>query len=122
MVSVNVAEFVLTVFTTVVPKLKLFADTFRAEPVPLKETICGLPKSESLIDRVSWRGPALVGVSTTLIRQVEVAGIVAPQVVLLTAKSGLLKLKPVRVIGVLPKLLIVSVWATLVLPTAMGVR
>jgi len=52
-----------------------------AVPVPLSDTVCGLPRALSLMDNTAVRVPAAWGVNLTLMVQVNPAPRVAPQVV-----------------------------------------
>ena len=54
----------LVVPNAYVAKVLLVGDAFNPLPVPLRATTCGLEGSESLIDRVSFRGPDTLGCST----------------------------------------------------------
>ena len=67
-----------------------------ATPVPVSETVCGLPLALSVTESVPFRTPRAVGVNVTLIVQVfdpavidRVAGLIgqAPAPVLVSAKS-----------------------------------
>src|SRR5882762_9349479 len=59
-----------------------------APPVPVSDTVCGLPEALSVMLRVPGRVPLAVGVKVTLTVQLEFAATLAPQL-LVCAKSPL---------------------------------
>jgi hypothetical protein len=86
-VSVVVPTFVsVTVFAAVVvptvtePKLKLVGESFAVVPVPLSETVCGLPDALSVTLKAALRVPLAVGLKVTLIVQLALAASELPQV------------------------------------------
>jgi hypothetical protein len=86
-VNVVVPTFVsVTVFAAVVvptvtePKLKLAGESFAVVPVPLSETVCGLPDALSVTLRVALRVPLAVGLKVTLIVQLALTANELPQV------------------------------------------
>jgi len=79
-VSVVVPTFVsVTVLAAVVvptvtePKLKLVGESFAVVPVPLSETVCGLPDALSVTLKAALRVPLAVGLKVTLIVQLALA-------------------------------------------------
>jgi hypothetical protein len=54
-------------------------DVWVVIPVPLKETVCGLPDALSVKESVPLRLPEAVGVKVTLIVQLAAEASVAPQ-------------------------------------------
>ena len=92
-------------------------------PVPVRLTVCVLPGTPLLLSvmvRVPLRVPGAVGVKVNLISQVPLAatGVPVLQVVPLasTAKSPAAAM-PVKVRGVVPSLVTVTVFAPLVVPS-----
>jgi hypothetical protein len=66
------------------PKLKLVGENVTPAapadaPIPLRETVCGLPAALSVTESVPLALPAALGVNVTLIVQELVAASVAPQ-------------------------------------------
>ena len=101
------------------------APSWRSVPVPINETICGLPGTLSLILSVAVRVPLAPGVKVTPIVQLVFAARVAPQVLALTVKSA--ALLPVRVtllivIEAFPELVNVTAWAVLVVLTSWAIK
>jgi hypothetical protein len=91
-----------------------------AVPVPLRETVCGLPGALSVTERVPLRLPVALGVKVTLTVQLAPAANELPQV-LVSAKSPALVpviAMPVMLKVVVPTLVRVTVFAGLVVPTA----
>ena len=94
----------LVVPTVVLPNVKLLGlivaiGAAGAVPVPVKETVWGLPEALSVNDSVPDLAPVAVGVNVTVTVQVAFAAKVAPQVVV-RAKS------PVAVIEVIFKVVL----------------
>ena len=85
-----------------------------AVPVPVRETVWGVPEALSEIVTAPVRAPAAVGVKVTLMAQLAPAASDAPQL-LLWAKSPLAAM-PVIVRAALPVLLRVKDCGLLVLP------
>src|ERR1700758_3714370 len=78
---VSVTVFVGVVVPTVTePKLKLVAESFAVVPVPLRETVCGLPAALSVTLRAALREPLAGGLKETLIVQLALAASELPQV------------------------------------------
>jgi hypothetical protein len=115
----------LVVFTVWLAKVRLAGDSVTAgvppalAPVPVRETVCGLPVALSVIETFAVREPAAVGVNVKLTVQLALAFTLPPQV-LVSAKSPLL----VPVIAILeresaavPLLVSVTFCATLVVFT-----
>jgi hypothetical protein len=83
-----------------------------ATPVPVNETICGLPLALSVTEMEPVRDPAAVGVKVTEIVQVPAAATEVPQVFAwLKSPLGAMLL---IVKGAVPVLVSVTVWAALV--------
>ena len=79
--------------TVWLPKVRLVGESAAdglpaAAPVPVSETVCGLPVALSLIETFAVRVPAAVGVNVTLMVQLALAFTLLPQV-LVAAKSPL---------------------------------
>src|SRR5260370_10349541 len=85
----------LVVFTVWLAKVKLVGDRVTAgvplplAPVPVSETVCGLPVALSVKETLAVREPAAVGVKGTPMVQVALAFTLLPQA-LVSAKSPLL--------------------------------
>ena len=90
-IAVIVSEVVpalvsVTVFAALVtpiacePKFKLVGESFAVVPVPLRETVCGLPAALSVTLRAALREPLAVGLNVTLIVQLAPAASELPQV------------------------------------------
>jgi hypothetical protein len=81
------------VFTVTLPKAseegETFATVLELDPVPVSETVWGLPVALSVIETLAVRVPAAVGVNVTLMLHVALAFTLLPQV-LVWAKSPLL--------------------------------
>lgn len=86
-------------------------------PVPLSDTLCGLPAALSVMLSEPVREPIWVGVKVTLILQFLPAARVLPQVEELTAKSPVVPI-PLMSSVPLPVLASVTVLAAEVLPTS----
>ena len=74
---------VLVVLMSWFPKLRLVVPpklTVGAVPVPVRETVCGLPEALSAMDTDALRLPVAVGLKATLIVQLAPAATLAPQV------------------------------------------
>ena len=69
------------------PNPRLAGLSFTTVPVPLSETVCGLPGALSVIDKVAVRGPPCVGLKVTLMVQ-GVPGATEPLQVLVWWKSA----------------------------------
>jgi hypothetical protein len=71
----------LVVFTTWLPKFKLFGENVTSGdvPLPVRETVCGLPAASSLTESVPFALPTVSGVKVTLIVQELPAARVEPQ-------------------------------------------
>jgi hypothetical protein len=106
--------------TAVVLKLRELADSVTgAVPVPVRLTICGLLIALSAKLRVPVAPPSAVGVKVTPTVQVAPAAILVPHVLLAMAKGLPVEMEiPVSVSAVLSLLVIVTVFAMLVPPTA----
>ena len=99
-------------------KLKLAAESVTgALPVPLRPTVCGLFKASSVTVSVPVADPTAVGENVTPIVQLAPAAMLAPQVLLATAKPELVrKLEKFRV--TFSRFVKVTVLAALMFPTA----
>jgi hypothetical protein len=118
---VNVTDLVeLVEPTAVVLKLKELADSVTgALPVPARLTVCGLLIALSAKLRVPVTAPSAAGVKVTPIVQLAPAAMLSPQVLLAMAKELPAEMEmPVSESAVLSLLVTVTVFATLVLPTA----
>ena len=118
---VRVTVLVELVFPTVtVPKLSELAENVTgAVPVPLRLTVCGLLIALSAKVSVPVAAPAAAGVKLTPTVQLAPAAMPAPQVLLEMAKGPPAGTEmPVNVRAVLRRLVTVTVFAALVLPTA----
>jgi hypothetical protein len=93
--------------TVWLPKLKLVGEkeAAGAVPVPLSETLCGLPVALSVTVTVPFAAPATVGVKVTLIVHFASEASVAPQVFV----SAKLALAAIAEIVRLPLPVLVSV-------------
>ena len=91
LVNVNVAFEASMVPSRTVSKVKLVADTFNAEgvpvPVPVSLTTCGLPPPSSVKLMVADLEPAAVGVNVATSEQLAPGATVAPQLFDWIAKS-----------------------------------
>jgi len=90
--------------------------TAGAVPVPVNETVCGLPPALSVTEMEPVREPVAVGAKVTEIVQVPAAATEAPQV-LVWLKSPLAAIV-VIVSAADPVLVSVTTWAALVVPNA----
>ncbi len=97
----------------------LAAASEKSVPVPVSETVCGLPDALSMIVTEAERLPVADGVNVTLMEQFAFTASVALLAghVFVCAKS--LLLVPVRVMlemvsGAVPELVSVTLWAALV--------
>jgi hypothetical protein len=105
--------------TTVELKFKALGENVTArDPVPLKETVCGLVSAESVKVRVPVAEPSAVGVNVTLTVQVPEAATLVPQVFAEMA-NGPLAVMLVKLSAELRRLVTVTVFAALVSLTAM---
>jgi hypothetical protein len=86
-----------------------------AVPVPVRDTLCGLPEALSLTVTDPARIPTTVGVKVTLIEQLAPTASVVPHV-FVSAKLPVLVIAEI-VSGALPVFESVVVWAGLVVPT-----
>src|SRR3989442_12789137 len=93
-------------------------------PVPLSETLCGLPAASSVMFTVAARTPVAAGVKLTLIVQLAPGATepAPPGQVLPAAKAKSAACAPVMVMlmrfsGAPPLLVSVTFWAGLVVPT-----
>ena len=68
---------------------RLVGESFTTVPVPLRETLCGLPGALSVTDNVPVRVPPCVGLNATLIVQLAPAARLEPQEVWVWRKSPL---------------------------------
>ncbi len=107
----------LLVPTFWVPKLSDVGLTLAAGavPVPLNETLCGLPAASSVIVTEPMRVPVAVGVKLTLMVQLAPAAIDVPQL-LLCEKSPPTTMEEMFSVA-LPVLLSVTLCAALAVPT-----
>jgi hypothetical protein len=108
--------------TDCVPKLKLLAERLTvggvATPVPVSETVCGLPVASSVIVTAATRLPAAVGLNVTLIVQLAPPATLAPHVFVSEKSPAFVPVIAMLVIDNGPPLLLsVTVCAALVLPT-----
>ena len=101
-------------------KLREVADSVTgAVPVPLRLTVCGLLIALSAKVRVPVAAPSAVGVKVTPTVQVAPAAMPVPHVLLAMANGLPAGMEmPVNVSAVLSRLVTVTVFAALVLPTA----
>jgi hypothetical protein len=88
----------LVVPTVWVANVSLVGVTLTPVPVPVSDTVCGLPGALSAIETEAVRVPAAVGRNVTLIVQLALTASVVPQVVV-RAKSP--EFEPVIVIPVI---------------------
>ena len=91
-------------------------------PVPDRATICGLPLALSVTEMLAVREPVAVGLNVTLIVQFAPAARVAGETGQLFARVKSPGFAPVIpkaliVMGALPVLLSVALWAVLLVPT-----
>jgi len=111
---------VLVVPTAWLPKLKLAGEAVAVgeTPVPVKETVCGLPAALSVMVRKPGRVPPVEGVKVTLIVQFAPAAIVAGATgqLLVCAKSPVMAIE-LMTRGAVPELVTVTACAALVVPT-----
>src|SRR5579863_8198268 len=84
--------------TATLPKFKVVGASFTNVPVPVSETVCGLPAALSATDTLAVRVPELAGLKVTLMVQLAPAATEVPQV-LVSEKSELLV--PVMLIDVM---------------------
>ena len=78
---VSVTVFAAVVVPTVTePKFKLVGESFAVVPVPLRETVCGLPAALSVMLTAALRELLAVGLKVTLIVQLAAAASELPQV------------------------------------------
>ena len=103
----------------ILPKLKVVAERPRtgAVPVPVNETVCGLPVPLLVRVSVPVRAPAAVGVKITEIVHVALIAMLAVQPVFVWAKSPLTAIFEI-VSAAVPVFVTVTVWAELDAPTA----
>jgi len=99
----------LLVPTVTVPKLKVLGDSFTAVPVPVRETVWGLPVALSVMEMVPVTVPTAPdpGVNVTEIVQLAPAATLVPQV--LVSPKFVLGTMLVMVSGPLPVLVRVTV-------------
>ena len=99
-------------------KVRLVAETVTAGavPVPVRETICGLPGASSVMVIAPVLVPRAVGAKVTLIVQLAPAA-TEPAQVFVWAKSPLLVI-PVMLSRAAPVLVNVTVCTALVVPTS----
>ena len=100
------------------PRLRLVVDSVTgAEPVPERETVCGLSGAASLMVRVPAATPSVVGENSTPRPQLAPAAMLEPQVLVATTKGPLVEmLEKWRV--TFCRLVTVTVLAVLLSPTA----
>jgi len=81
--------------TVTVPKLRELDDRVTAlVPVPVRLTVCGLPGASSPIVNEPAADPVAIGEKVTPTVHVPPAAILAPQLLLDTAKPALAKMLP----------------------------
>ncbi len=88
-------------------------------PMPLSDTVCGLPAALSLMLSVAVRSPTAPGLKVTVIVQLAPASRVAGQLFVWVKSPAFVPamLMPLIVSAALPVLVSVTVWAALVVLT-----
>jgi len=75
--------------TLTLPKFRLAGETFTTVPVPLRDTVCGLPAALSAIETEAARLPCAVGLKVTLMVQLAPATTLDPQLLVCEKSVGL---------------------------------
>src|SRR5271163_4840410 len=99
-------------------RLEVLKVTVAAVPVPVSETVCGLPEALSLTERAASSDPAALGVKVTLMAQLVAAARELPQLLVWEKSEGFVPVMPMLVIVnvELPGLLRITVLPVLLWP------
>src|SRR5258708_10052931 len=100
------------------PKLRCVGESSTSVPVPLRETVCGLPGALSVTDSVPLRFPICVGLKVTLTVQLAPAANELPQVWVCAKSPAAVPVIaiPLIVKVIVPTLVSVTVFAGLDVP------
>lgn len=80
------------------PKFRVVLERLTTVPVPVSETVCGLPAALSVIETEAVRMPFAVGLKVTLMLQLAPAATLVPQVFVCEKSVELVPVTPMLVI------------------------